>query len=165
MPMPVLPVEEVLAILAATPRQLESLTAGLTATQLATPPTPGEWSVHENLAHLRACADVRGAAALRTIAEDRPKIPVINPRAYLKKTNYLKLDFATSLRAFADQRADLLKVLRALPPDGWSRPAQIVRAASSLEGSVLYYAVWIATHEVPHLEQIEATVKSVAMAR
>ena len=163
--MPVLPVEEVLAILAATPRELESMTAGLTETQLRTPPSAGEWSVSENLAHLRACADVRGAAALRTIAEDRPRIPVINPREYLKTTDYLKLDFATSLRAFAEQRAKLLDVLRALPADGWSRPAEIVRAASSLEGSVMYYAVWIATHEVPHLEQVEATAMVVAAAR
>ena len=162
MPMPVLPVEEVLAILTATPRQLDSMTAGLNETQLRTQPAPGEWSVHEILGHLRACADVRGAAALRTIAEDRPRIPVINPREYLKTTDYLKLDFATSLRAFVDQRAKLLDVLCALPADGWSRPAEIVRAASSLEGSVLYYAVWIATHEVPHLDQIRTTIVSVA---
>ena len=163
--MPVLPVEDVLAILEATPRKLESTTVGLTAVQLRTPPTAGEWSVSENLAHLRACADVRGAAALRTIAEDRPRIPVVNPREYLKTTDYLKLDFAASLRAFADQRGELLDALRALPADGWSRPAEIVRAASSLDGSVLYYAVWIATHEVPHLEQIEATARVVAAAR
>ena len=125
-------------------------------------PAPGEWSVHELLAHLRACADVRGAAALRTIAEDRPRIQVINPREYLKTTDYLKLDFASSLRAFADQRAELLDVLRALSADEWSRPAEIVRAASSLEGSVLYYAVWIATHEVPHLDQIRATIAIVS---
>jgi DinB family protein len=162
MPLPVLPVEEVLTILADTPRQLDSMTAALTETQLRTPPAPGEWSVNEILAHLRACADVRGAAALRTIAEERPRIPVVNPREYLKTTDYLKLDFATSLRAFADDRAKLLDVLRPLPSDGWSRPAEIVRAASSLEGSVLYYAVWIATHEVPHLDQIRAAIDSVA---
>lgn len=163
--MPVLPVEEVLAILEATPRQLDSMTAPLTEMELRTPPAAGAWSAHEILAHLRACADVRGAAALRTIAEDRPRIPVVNPREYLKTTDYLKLDVATSLRAFAEQRAKLLDVLRPLPADGWSRPAEIVRAASSLEGSVLYYAVWIATHEVPHLEQIEATARAVAEAR
>lgn len=162
--MPVLPVEEVLTILAATPRQLDSMTAALTEPPLRTPPAPGEWSVHEILAHLRACADVRGAAALRTIADARPRIQVVNPREYLKTTDYLKLDVATSLRAFTDQRDTLLDVLRSLPARGWSRPAEIVRAASSLEGSVLYYATWIATHEVPHLEQIEATVKSVVAA-
>ena len=162
MPMPVLPVEEVLEILAATPRQLNSVTAPLTETQLRTPPAPGEWSVHEILAHLRACADVRGAAALRTIAEEHPRIPVVNPREYLRTTDYLKLDVATSLRAFADERAKLLDVLRALPADGWSRPAVVVRAASSLQGSVLSYTVWIATHEVPHLDQIRAAIDSVA---
>jgi hypothetical protein len=99
---------------------------------------------------------------LRIVTEDRPKIQVINPRAYLKTTDYLKLDFASSFRAFADQRGELLDVLHALPAEGWSRPAEIVRAATSLEGSVLYYAVWIGTHEVAHLEQIRATVATVS---
>lgn len=162
MPMPVLPVEEVLTILAETPRQIESITAGLNATQLRTPPNRGEWSVSEILAHLRACADVRGSATLRIVEEDRPRIQVVNPREYLRGTDYPKLDFAISLRAFADQRAELLDVLRALPAEGWSRPAEIVRAASSLQGSVLYYAVWLGTHEVPHLEQIRATVAAVS---
>jgi DinB family protein len=158
MPMPVLPAEEVLDILAATPREIEVMTAGLAETQLRRPQVAGEWSVHEILAHLRACADIRGAAALRTIAEERPRIAVVNPRVYLKQTDYLELDFATSLRAFTAQRAELLAALRALPAEGWSRPAEVVRAATSLEASVLYYAVWVATHEVPHLDQVRAAV-------
>ena len=54
------------------------------------------------------------------LAEDRPTIRAVNPRTWIKKTDYPNLEFRPSLRAFTTQRADLLAVLKALPPEGWS---------------------------------------------
>ena len=53
-----LTIEQVLSLLAETPRRLEGLTAALASAQLRSAPSDDEWSVNDVLAHLRGCADV-----------------------------------------------------------------------------------------------------------
>lgn len=155
MPNRSLTIEQVLTLLAETPARIGALTAGLTPTQLRAVPSDGEWSANDVLAHLRACADVRGNPIRTIIVEDNPTLRAVNPRTWITQTNYLELEFRRSLRAFARQRAALLKVLEPLPPKGWSRPATVTGAGKVLERTVLAYAQWIAVHERPHVKQVE----------
>lgn len=155
--------EQALALLAATPFRIAELTAGLSEAQLHARPGPGEWSANEVLAHLRACADVRGASITTILADDRPAIRAIDPRTWMTRTDYLELEFQPSLRAFTAQRAELLAVLRRLPPDGWTRAATVTGAGKPLERTVLSFAEWLAIHERPHVKQI-ARVASVVRA-
>jgi hypothetical protein len=92
------------------------------------------------------------------LKEDTPTIRAINPRSWIKKTNYLELEFGTSLQAFASQRAELLAVLEPLPPQSWARTAIVTGVGKVLERTVLFYAQWLARHERPHLKQIEQLV-------
>ncbi len=147
--------EQILALLRATPVRLAALTADLSPAHLRTAPAPGEWSANDVLAHLRACADVWGNCIATMIAEDRPTLRAINPRSWIKRTDYRDLEFQPSLSAFASQRADLLEVLEPLPQEGWSRAATVTGAGSVLERTVLTYARWLARHERPHVKQIE----------
>jgi hypothetical protein len=151
-----LSIEQALALLAATPERIAASTAGLTEGQLHAAPSPGEWSANEVLAHLRACADARGNCIPAILAEDRPTFRAINPLVLLKKTNYLELDFQPSFEAFARQRAELLAILEALPPEGRARSATVTGAGTPIERTVLIYADWVARHERPHVKQIEA---------
>jgi hypothetical protein len=160
MPARLLTAEQALTMLAETPARIADLTAGLTPAQLRTPPHPDEWSVNDVLAHLRACADVRGGAILTMIAQDAPTLRAINPRTWIKQTDYLEQDFQPSLHAFTQQRAGLLAALQSLPPDGWSRSATMTGAGRPLERSVLFYADWLAIHERPHFKQIERIVNT-----
>jgi DinB superfamily len=112
----------------------------------------------EVLAHLRACADVWGNCIAAMLNEDTPTLRTVNPRTWIKQTNYLDLDFPASLGSFAAQRADLLAVLNPLPPDGWSRKATVTGAGKALERTVLDYAERLARHERPHLKQVERIV-------
>jgi hypothetical protein len=57
------------------------------------------------------------------LAEDRPTIRAMNPTSWIKGTNYPKLEFAPSFRAFAKQRADLLALLRPFLKEAWSGAA------------------------------------------
>ena len=155
MPRRSLTIEQVLTLLAETPRRIAALTAGLTPAQLRTAPNRDEWSVNDVLAHLRACADVRGNCIPAITAEDRPTLRAVDPRTWIKKTDYLELEFRPSFRAFAKQRADLLAVLEPLPHEGWSRAATVTGAGRPLERTVLHYAQWLARHERPHVKQIE----------
>src|SRR4051812_23142622 len=116
-----LSIEQVLTMLAGAPPRIAELTAGLTATQLQARPDSETWSVNEVLAHLRSCADMWGGSMTIILTEDEPTLRAINPRTWIKQTNYLDLDFQTSLQTFTEQRAELIALLESLPADGWSR--------------------------------------------
>jgi hypothetical protein len=155
-----LTIEQVLTLLAETPPRLAALTAGLAPAQLRAAPEHDGWSANDVLAHLRACADVWGDCIAAMLVADRPTLRAVNPRAWIKQTDYLELEFRPSLGAFAAQRAELLAVLEPLPPDGWSRAATVTGAGKVLERTVLIYAQKLARHERPHLKQIERIVNA-----
>ena len=146
--------EQALHLLAAAPVRIGTATAGRTANQLVTPPEPGEWSVNEVLAHLRSCSDVWGDAA-RAIAEGATTLRALNPRTWIKQTDYPKTPFASSFAAYKSQREELVAFLTSLPDDVWARTATITGAGNPLKRSVLDYADWIARHERSHFKQIE----------
>ena len=155
--------EQVLTLLAETPPRIATLTAGLAQAQLHTSPSQGEWSTNDVLAHLRACADMWGNCIVAIITQDKPTLRAVNPRTWIKKTDYLEQDFQPSLRAFAKQRTDLLTVLEPLAPEGWSRTATVTGAGKPLERTMLFYARWLAGHERPHLKQIKRIVNTMHM--
>ena len=152
--------EQVLTLLAETPPRIAALTADLSPAQLLTRPNHDGWSANDVLAHLRACADVWGNCIMAMIAEDTPTLRAVDPRTWIRKTDYLDQDFEPSLHAFATQRAARLAVLEPLAPDGWSRAARVTGAGKALERTVLFYARWMAGHERPHLKQLERLVNS-----
>ena len=158
-----LTIEQVLTLLAETPPRIAALTADLAPAQLHTPTKHDEWSANEVLAHLRACADVWGNCIVAIIAEDMPTLRAVNPLTWIKKTDYLELEFRPSLRAFAAQRAELLAVMEPLPIDAWSRAATVTGAGKVLERNVLFYARWLAGHERLHVKQVEHIVNTVTM--
>ena len=149
-----LTIEQVLTLLTETPPRLAALTAGLSPAQLHTAPNHDAWSANDVLAHLRACADVWGGCMLTLIAEDTPTLRAVNPLTWIKKTDYLKLEFRPSLSSFTKQRADLLAVLEPLPREAWSRAATVTGAGKVLERTVLFYAQWMAGHERSHVKQV-----------
>ena len=152
--------EQVLTMLAATPPRIAALTAGLVPAQLHTSPSHDEWSARDVLAHLRACADMWGSCIVAILAEDTPTLRAVNPRTWIKQTDYLEQEFEPSLRAFATQRTDLLAALEPLSPADWSRAATVKGAGKALERTVLFYAQWMASHERPHVKQIERMVNT-----
>jgi hypothetical protein len=162
-PRRVLTIEQVLTLLVETPPRIAELTAGLTRDQLHTRPHPDQWSANDVLAHLRACADVWGDCIAAIISESTPTLRAIDPRTWIKKTNYLEQEFPSSLRAFARQRTDLLTVLKPLTHKGWSRKAIVTGAGRVLERTVLFYATWMAGHERTHLKQIKRIVSTMRM--
>ena len=157
-----LTVEQVLTLLEETPKRFAAATRGLTEAQLHTAPERGEWSANEVLAHVRACADVRGEPIKTILAEKHPTFRAVNPRTWIKETDYLDLEFRRSFRAFAKQRAELLALLQPLPRKAWSRGATVTVWGAALERTVLFYADWVARHERPHVKQIEQIAKALS---
>jgi hypothetical protein len=110
------------------------------------------------LAHLWSCGEVWGGCIRRVLAEDVPTIRAVNPRTWLAATEHRERGFAQHLALFQASRAELLPVLRGLSAADWERRAVVVGAGRPLERTVLSYAVWLASHERPHLRQLERAV-------
>jgi hypothetical protein len=152
---PFLTSEQALELLAAAPQRIAARTAGLDPAQLRAAPTPDEWSINEVLAHLRSCADMWGGSIERLLAEEHPTVRSINPRTWIRQTDYPDLEFQPSLEAFTAQRARLLALLTPLPPDGWTRAGTFTGAGSPIVRTVHAFAERLVIHERPHLKQIE----------
>lgn len=148
--------KKVLRLLAATPRRIASLSRGLDIGKLQFKPDPDSWSANEILAHLRACADVWGKNIMTIITLDHPTLRHISPRGWIRKTDYLQLEFKSSLATFAHQRHELLSVLKGLATKDWSRAA----TTRGREETVFSYASRIAEHENKHCRQIEEVLRA-----
>ena len=157
-----IPLDQVLALLAAAPERIATLSVGMSPAQLRTAPGPDEWSANDVLAHLRACADVWGACIATILAEDHPTIRAIDPRTWMRQTNYLDLEFPPSLREYTTQRTELLAVLEHLPPDAWTRAATLTGAGRPIERTLQSFAERMARHERPHIKQIERVIQALS---
>src|SRR5262249_3308056 len=153
-----LQIDSVVDLLKATPRRIASVTRGLSDAVLKRRPGEDAWSVAEILAHLRACSDVWGDSILRMIANDNPTLRYLSPRTWIRKTDYIGLDFQSSFSAFRKQRIELLKQLVALQSKDWSRGATFLRNKQEMTGDVYSYATRMAEHESRHCGQIEGAL-------
>ena len=154
--------ESVLGSLAATPRRIASLSRGVEGSKLHFRPHPDSWSANDILAHLRACADVWGKSIVDMITMDHPTLRYVSPRGWIRKTDYLELEFPGSLKSFTVQRRELLKTLKGLAIKDWSRSATITAQTKEREETVYKYACRIAEHENKHCGQIEAVLRLVS---
>src|SRR5215213_8191147 len=98
MPVKALATEQILSLLVDAPLRIAEATTGLKNAQLHAAPGPGEWSANEVLAHLRSCADVWGNCIVTILQQDRPKIRAVNPRTWIKGTDYPEQEFQSSLQ-------------------------------------------------------------------
>ena len=154
-------IEQVLAVLAASPPGIAAATETVSPVLLRAPPAPGEWSATELLAHLRACADVWGESIQTILTQDRPTIRAVSPRSWIGRTDYPGLEFRPSFQAFCAQRAGLLMTLEGLPPGDWARGATITGGGAPLQRTVLNFAERLARHERGHLGQLQRTLRTV----
>jgi hypothetical protein len=163
MPARELTVDEIMAILPATPARLAELAEVDDPTVLHAAPVPGEWSANDVLAHLRACEEVLGDSMLRILSEEHPAWRATNPRSWQKKSGYHDWQFGPALEAFTAHRGRLLAVLQPLPAEAWERTATVaVPPSKRYERSVRYYGDWLAGHERAHLVKLP---KLIAAAR
>jgi hypothetical protein len=148
-------IEKYLKLLAETPHRLASISQGINNTRLHFSPDEKAWSANDILAHLRSCADVWGKSIQDMLARDNPTLPYVHPRQWVRKTNYLELDFHSSFQAFSAQRKELLNLLKDLTFAGWSRTAMI----KGREHTVFSQTRRMALHENEHCEQLASILK------
>jgi DinB superfamily len=147
-------IAEILGILADTPAHITRACEGREESLLADRPDEHVWTVRDNLAHLRASADVWGASIEAMLKEDGATQRHISPRGYLRESGYAGLDTSTLLAAFTAQRKALLITLHSLDPAKWSRWTRI----DGRTHTVFTQARRMALHERAHLAQIDETL-------
>lgn len=155
-------IKKVLQLLADTPTRVVSLSQHAASDDFYFRPNSDVWSANDVLAHLRACADIWGKSIAAMIAREKPQLRYVSPRGWIRKTNYLELEFHGSLKTFAAQRHELLQVLKGLGVEDWSRSATFTGTTKGRNQNIFDYACRIAEHENRHSEQIENVLKLAA---
>ncbi len=146
--------ETVVQRLAETVSRFQAVPQERAPEQLAVSSKPEEWSPNDLLWHLRSAADVHGEYIKRILDEEQPRWRHVSPRARMKKVPYRDLPFAESVAAFAKQRAELLGVLEALPPEAWQRVA-LIQNGGREQVQTLHQRAWaMAAHEMAHWAQL-----------
>jgi len=147
-------IREVVRLLSETPVQLESLSKGLTDSQLHKPLGAGERSFMEGLAHIINCEAITAEAIYLALLVKEPLMAGIHAERDLGKLlRFDQLPFADLLAYFKTRRKVLLHVLESLTDDKWSRC--IREPGKQRKESVYWRARGQALHELEHILDLE----------
>jgi DinB family protein len=114
----------------------------------------GSWNVHQVAAHTRDVNQfVYGLRAQRTATEDNPEFESFDGDAYTRDHYSANESLQTILAGFVQNVEALVVVLRALPPEGWSRVSRHVKL-----GSGFTLQSWV-ERDLAHIEEHLETVQ------
>jgi DinB superfamily len=145
-------IEALLESYEAAPARIAAAAVGHGA-RLAEPPAPGEWSPRDILAHIRAADEILSPRLIQILVRDEPPLPSFDERRWAEVMGYATLDFDRLQATFAYRRAEMARVLRQLPPEGWQRVGIHEERGPR---TVLRLLRVLVEHEAEHVAQIEA---------
>lgn len=144
-------------ILSSSPRKLEKLLAGVSASKGRKRPGRGKWSIAEIVAHLAETELVVGYRLRLVASANKIKIQVMDQDAWVLGGHYNRRPLKQSLEHFRSQRKANLDFLRGLSRKQWSYYGRHPeRGRETIRHTALMYA----GHDINHLKQIEAIKKS-----
>ena len=148
--------EELIDALAATPGRFRELLRARPAEQLARRPDGGGWSPIEVLRHVRDVVQVYGMRFKWMILQDDPFLPNYDEDRWVTESPDGPAQLDAVLDEMAAYRAETVRLLRALPPDGWSRRGRHeVLDEVELEPYVRHEVA----HEEQHLAQLATALR------
>ena len=143
--------EAIVAALEAFPIDLGRALDGHPRESLLRPARDGGWGVVEILPHLRDWEEIFLARVRQVLNEERPFLPTFDDELWAIERDYRGQDphaVADHLRA---QRAEMVDLLRDLPPEAWNRVAE---HGAYGPVTLAWMTDRIADHDQEHLEQI-----------
>jgi len=146
---------QAILILNATPSRIERLGQRLSPGQLSQRPAEQEWSMSEIVRHLLLGERAVILPRLRRMREENA--PVFQS-SLVDQTGFagdpVPDDFNVDLREFRMVREETLAFLRTLTEHDWQRLGTTpTRGTLSIEA----YAIYLANHDLEHLDQLERT--------
>jgi hypothetical protein len=138
----------------------EFCAACLTAGSPVEPLEPGGWSIHQLAAHTRDVDQlVYGARVHRTIVENNPIFENFDGDAYMDEHYDPGEPLPRLLDGFVANVEALIKELREMPSDGWTRASR-----HETQGSGLTVQTWL-ERGLEHVEEHLATVREARSRR
>ena len=139
--------------LASIPARVARAVAGWSEADLHTSSATDEWSAAAILAHLRASDDIITPRIYAMLVRDNPPLAAYDDRRWAEVARYEQADFQTSLDLFTFRRAELVTMLRRVPPADWQRAG--LHETHGLI-SILQVVTHLVEHEEEHCTQLEA---------
>ena len=150
-----------LALLAASPTKLASLTDGLSAEQLAQRPAPDKWSIQELAAHLADDELVGGYRVRLILSSPGTAIQAFDQDIWARTGRYSSIETRASVEMFRILRLSNLALLRSLTAGEWDlHGMHAERGAESIRDIAMYYA----GHDINHFRQIESLIRGLRPA-
>ena len=113
---------DVVRFLEETPKVVRQLTADLANRDLKWKSSEGEFSVIEQVCHLRDLEREGYAARIeRMLTENRPSLPDFDGSRLARERDYNSQEFDSALREFARAREENIGLIKTIPPDQLNR--------------------------------------------
>jgi uncharacterized damage-inducible protein DinB len=123
---------------------------------LARRPASGAWAATEVICHLRDVEEFYLGRAQLILANDEPRLPMLDPDQWAEERQYLRNDACQALAAFRRRRNDTLKCLAGLMPAQWERGGlHPLRDRVTVRN----IAHALARHDQIHLDQLRRALK------
>lgn len=137
------------------PRLLRQLVAGMSQQHILARPIAGKWSTLEVVAHIadfEVIAVDRLTAIIAEAEEAEPVLPGRNEKLYAVALAYQERDLEEQLRLIELCRSHMLRILRTLSDDCWSRRGIHTEAGPLTLTQQLQRAVKHLEHHLPFIQ-------------
>ena len=137
-------------------QKLANAIQGLTPDELHAVPVPGKWSTHHVVIHL---ADAEAAFAdrmRRIIATDQATLLAWDENQFSSKLYYNQQLAEDAVLLISATRRQLARVLRALPPEAFTRFGQHSERGKQTLEEVIGFANWHLDHHLEFIAQKRA---------
>ncbi len=143
--------------LAQTPEHVRALVVSATAEALQRRPAPDMWSPVEVCRHMRDAVQVYGMRFKWMILQDDPFLPNYEEDGWVANSPDGVDALLQMIDEMAAYRAETVRLLRTLPPDGWTRSGRHeMLGALTLEPYVRHELA----HEESHLAQLRGELST-----
>ena len=123
------------------------------------PLRPGEWSAHQIAVHTRDTdREVYGLRARRTLNEEDPVFPNFDGEAWMEAHYDPREELGKLLDGLKASVTEQVRLLRALSPEGWSRPSR-----HETLGAGFTTQTWV-ERNLAHIEEHLQTLKGLPRA-
>ena len=137
---------------------LRSAVAGMTHEQVLARPVPGKWSTVECVGHLADTEVFFTDRIVRTVAMDRPLLMSADEKLYVERLDYQSFDLDEQLALFTALRRHAARILRAQPPEAWSRTAVHSQSGLLTLRQLVLQAVRHLRHHLPFIAEKRAAL-------
>jgi hypothetical protein len=137
---------------------LRAAVAGMTNEQVLARPVPGSWSTVECVGHVADTEIFFTDRIVRTVAMDRPLLMSADEKLYIERLDYQSFDLEEQLALFTALRRHAARILRAQPPEVWSRTAVHSQSGLVTLRQLVLQAVRHLRHHLPFIAEKRAAL-------